>query len=53
MKQKTLHIDFNDSTLGTIAREGEHNRTQLVFVLDEILMMMYQKLQILLELVDN
>lgn len=35
MKQKTLHVDFNDSTLGTIAREGEHNRTQLVFVLDE------------------
>ncbi len=37
MKQKTLHVDFNDSTLGTIAREGEHNRTQLVFVLDEVL----------------
>lgn len=35
MKQKTLHVDFNDSTLGTIAREGEHNRTQLVFALDE------------------
>ncbi len=32
---KTLNIDFSTDRLGTIAREGEHNRTQLVFALDE------------------
>ena len=32
---KTINIDFSTDNLGTIAREGELNRTQLVFTLDE------------------
>ncbi len=30
---KTIHIDFNDSAVGTLGRAGEHNNTEIVFTL--------------------
>lgn len=36
---KTITVDFTKDNIGTIAREGELNRTQLVFALDEDLQM--------------
>lgn len=36
---KTIPVDFTKDNIGTIAREGELNRTQLVFALDEDLQM--------------
>lgn len=30
---KTIHIDFTDSSVGTLGRAGEHNNTEIIFAL--------------------